>query len=245
MAAGKGTRMNSEKAKVLIPLKGKPVISCLLESIEKSGVDPRPVVIVGYQAEEVKKVLGDRYEYALQEEQLGTGHAVSCAQDAVGKGVNNVIVLNGDVPLVKPETIKKLKESHDSSNSPITIMTIEVEDYDGWRESFYGFGRIVRDSSGKIDAIIEKKDASEKQLEIKEVNPALYCFNNDWLWENLSRIKNENAVHEYYVTDLVHIAIEEGYAINSLPADPLECVGINTPEDFKLAERLISDNPNS
>jgi len=239
MAAGKGTRMNSDIVKVLTPLRGKPVILHLLESVEKSKIDSRPIVIVGYQAEEVKKVLGDKYEYVLQKEQLGTGHAVICTQGAVDKSVDNVIVLNGDVPLTKPETIKRLKESHESNDSPITIATGKVENYEDWRKSFYSFGRIVRNINGDIDAIIEKKDASEEQLKIMEINPALYCFNTSWLWENLKKLNKNNAAEEYYLTDLIHIAIENGEMINSINIDPLECVGVNTLEDLHLAENLI------
>lgn len=240
LAAGKGTRMNSEIAKVLTLLNGKPVIQYLLRSVRESGVDENPVIVVGHQAGEVKKALGNNYGYALQDEQLGTGHATKCARELIGEA-ENVIVFYGDVPLIKPKTIRALEELHRKSDSPIAMMTTTVPSFNDWHSSFYGFGRIIRNDHGEIDAIVEKRDATPEQLQIKEVNPGLYCFKSEWLWENLDRLKNENAAGEYYLTDLVHLAIEEGHKIISLDIDPLECVGINTPEDLALAENLVSE----
>lgn len=239
LAAGKSKRMNGGTSKVLLALGDQTIIQYLLTAIRNSGLDPRPVIVVGeHNQEEIKNALGEDYDYVLQREPLGTGHAVQSARETVGSA-ETVIVLYGDQPFINPETIRGLNQRHKESGAMITMMTTRVPDYSDWRQGFYDFGRIVRGSSGKITDIVERKDASPEELEIKEVNPSFFCFNAAWLWENLGRLKKYNAQGEYYLTDLVHIAVEEGHPIDSIEADPRECIGVNTPEQLDIAKNLL------
>jgi bifunctional UDP-N-acetylglucosamine pyrophosphorylase/glucosamine-1-phosphate N-acetyltransferase len=239
LAAGRGKRMKSETPKVLTLLNDRPLIQYLLDSILASKVDMKPVIVVGKNGDLIKNTLGTNYEYVLQSEPLGTAHAVLCAKNAISDSTEKIIVLYGDQPFVSASTIKELKESHEKDNANITIITTEVEDFNDWKAVFYEFGRIVRDENGKIQSIVEKKDASKEQLEIKEVNPAYYCFNPKWLWENLKKINNSNAAKEYYLTDLVKIAIKNGDKINSININPIETVGVNSKEHLDLINTLL------
>lgn len=239
LAAGHGKRMNLKAPKVLAKINGEPLITHLINSIKDSGVDEKPVIIIGQHGGAIKNALGDEHEYVLQEKQLGTGHAVGCAEGVLSGKTDGVIVLYGDHPFVKASTIIKLKELCENGGSPLAMMTTKVENFDDWRSIFYGFGRITRDLEGNIKAIVERKDATEKELDIKEVNPAYYCFNSGWLWENIKKIKNNNAAHEYYLTDLIQIAIEDGERIASICINPSEAIGVNTQKDFVRAKELL------
>ena len=242
LAAGKGTRLNGVTAgvpKVLVRLNGQSMIKYLLHAIKKSGADPRPVIVVGHNAEVLKKALGTEYEYTRQEEQLGTGHAVACTEALLAGKTDAVIVLYGDHPFVQPSTIIKLRMLHKREGCPLSMMTTRVEDFEGWRRPFYDFGRVLRDSSGGISGIAEVKDATTAQRQIREVNPSFFCFDSGWLWKNLKKIKNANVKGEYYLTDLVRIAIDQGDRVASMDINPLESIGINTPEHLEIArERL-------
>jgi bifunctional UDP-N-acetylglucosamine pyrophosphorylase/glucosamine-1-phosphate N-acetyltransferase len=243
LAAGRSKRMNnSEIPKVLINLKGKPLIQYLLEVVKKSDLDKRPVIVVGRQAELIKKKFGSNYDYVYQEKLLGTGHAVLQTKDLLENKVENIMVLYGDHPFLTYQSINKLADIHLNKKHFITLMTAGVPHFNDWYQFFYDFGRIVRDENGQIKEIIEKRDASPEQLQIKEVNPAYFCFKADWLWENLAKLKNNNAQGEYYLTDLVKIAIEQGLRIDSIDIDPKEAMGINTPEQLQNAEKIIGDN---
>ncbi|MBI5734188.1 MAG: NTP transferase domain-containing protein [Candidatus Kerfeldbacteria bacterium] len=240
LAAGHGKRMNnSELPKVLVPLKGKPIIKYLLEAIKKSEVTNKPVIVVGQKADIVKQTLGPEYNYVFQAKQLGTGQAVACARDLLKDKAANVMVLYGDHPLITPQTIKRLAESHLKSEATITMATVRVDDFNGWRKPLYDFGRIIRDQIGKVVKIVEKKDAAQDELKITEVNPGYYCFQADWLWNNLPKLKNDNVQQEYYLTDLTALAVHQGQAINSLEIDAPEALGVNSPEQLKILENLI------
>ncbi len=240
LAAGHGKRMNnSELPKVLVTLKGRPIIVHLLDAIKLSGVCQRPVIVVGQQAEQVMSALGSDYTYIFQSEQLGTGDAVKCAQAQLQDRVENILVLYGDHPFVSPDTIKKLALAHQNGGQTLTMATVKIDDFDSWRQSFYDFGRIIRDSSGNIEQIIEKKDATPEQLNIAEVNPGYFCFKADWLWPNLANLKNDNSQHEYYLTDLVSIFTEKGGQINNVIIEPKDALGINTVEQLELLDTLL------
>lgn len=240
LAAGKGTRMGGELPKVLTPVLGRPMVLHLLESVQKARVLNRPVLVVGYQADKVKAAVGDGCDFVYQAEQLGTGHAVSIAQEA-SRGAEHVLVLYGDHPLISEDTITKIFEGHQKSGATITMATISTPDFEGWKQSFYDFGRIIRDESGNIIKSIEKKDATEEQKQIKEVNPCYYCFDAKWLWESLSQLKNNNAQGEYYLTDVVETAFKEGKKIHSIAIPPHEGLGVNTPEQLKMVEQYLTD----
>lgn len=240
LAAGVGKRMgNPEWPKVLIELNGRPLISYLLAAVEKSGIDARPAIVVGQKAELVKAVLGKNYDYVLQTEQLGTGQAVLCAKEKLEKAAENILVLYGDQPLINAETIKNLVDTHLAAGKVLTMGTVLTPDFNDWRAGFFDFGRVIRDKNGKLAGIVEKKDATAPQLEIREVNPSYFCFQAGWLWQNLEKIKNDNQPQEYYLTDLIKIARQQDQEIATVPIEPKEAVGVNNEEQLKLIEKLI------
>ncbi len=240
LAAGHGKRMGREDLpKVLVHLRGQPIISHLLKSLKESGVDNRPVLVIGQKADQVKEALGEGYEYIIQEEQLGTGHALACTKDFLINKVDNIFVLYGDHPFVSALTIKALVSSHRTSGAEITMATVKVSDFEDYRNSFYEFGRIVRNSFSSLEKIVESKDANENELKITEVNPGYYCFKAKWLWNNLAKLNNNNKQQEYYLTDLVGLAVSQGNKINTLEINSFEALGINTPEQLNLLNSLI------
>lgn len=242
LAAGKGTRMDSELPKVLVPLHGRAMITYLMDSIKNSGVDDKPIIVMSpdNQAQISKALKGYSFEVVLQEEQLGTGHALSCAQERLRKDYDHVIVFYGDHPFVQPTTINRLIDSHEHTQYPIAMMTTCLDSFDGWQKTFKAWGRIIRDKD-HITNIVEFKDATEAQKEIKEVNPGFYCFKSDWLWDNISKLQNNNNQKEYYLTDLIHIATQQGFSIHDIPVESWETIGVNSKEELRLAEALFQD----
>ncbi|MBI5529892.1 MAG: NTP transferase domain-containing protein [Candidatus Doudnabacteria bacterium] len=242
LAAGKGTRMNNEQVpKVLTMLKAKPLILYLLEEIEKVGQLIKPVVVVGYMHKQVEAVLGDGFLYALQEQQLGTAHAVLAARKKVK--AENILVLYGDMPFIQADSLKELINMHFKTGSKISMLTAQVESYGGIYESLEHYGRIIREPiEHNIVGIVEFKDASPEQRQIKEVNPGIYMFNAGWLWNNLDKIQNHNAQAEYYLTDIAKVAIEQGEKIHSLMINPKEVLGVNSRQDLAVAEEVLAEN---
>ena len=239
LAAGIGKRMGIDVPKVLIPLKSKVLINYLLEAIKKSGVDQNPVIVVGQKAEEVKKELGPKYNYVFQEQQLGTGHAVMATREILENKAANILVLYGDMPLVTAETIRRLAQTQQEKKSAITMTIVKVPDFNDWRAIFYDYGRIIRDEKGNLIKNVEKRDATSEQLAITEVNPSFYCFDANWLWQNIDKIKTENVEKEYYLTDLVGLACEQGQKISMVDINPAEALGANTMEQLQLLAKLI------
>jgi len=230
--------MNSHLPKVLVPLVGQPIIEYLIRSIIEAGVDSRPILVVSPDNEEIMREALAAYpcDYAIQEEQLGTGHAFACARPFFGPEVKNVISFYGDHPFVRAEAVKRLAESH---KGVITMVTVEVEDFHDFRKNFFYWGRIVRDEDGEVKKIVEFKDATEEEKEIKEVNPGFYCFDKNWVCANIDKLKNDNKQKEYYLTDLVGLAFSQGHKVNAITIDPRQAVGINSPEELAIAESLI------
>jgi bifunctional UDP-N-acetylglucosamine pyrophosphorylase/glucosamine-1-phosphate N-acetyltransferase len=235
LAAGKGKRMESDLPKVLAPLKGKHMIKHVLESVQKA-LDEKPIAIVGHKAELVQSELGDLCFYVLQKKQLGTGHAVSCARGKC-ENADDIMILSGDQPFIKAETIKNLIGKHLASGAKVTFTTAVVPDFLGWRKGFLNYGRILR-KDGKVIGIREFKDATEKEKEMKEVNAGCYIFDAKWLWKNLKKIKNENAQNEYYLTDLFHIASKNDEKIETIQIEPHEALGANTKEELEILENF-------
>ncbi|MEK7558030.1 MAG: NTP transferase domain-containing protein [Patescibacteria group bacterium] len=237
LAAGKGKRMKSELPKVLVRLKNKPMIEYLVKACVESRVDLHPVIVVSPDNKELISNALKKYncEYAIQKEQLGTGDALLCAKQVIGKNVDYVLCLYGDHPFFKSATIKRIAHSHSGA---ITMMTTGVKDFKGWRKNFYCWGRVLR-NFGRIKEIVEFKDAEEKIKKIREVNPAIYCFATDWLWQNIKKLNNSNAQCEYYLTDLIKAAFKQGLNIGSFPIDAEEAMGVNSKEELKVAETLI------
>jgi bifunctional UDP-N-acetylglucosamine pyrophosphorylase / glucosamine-1-phosphate N-acetyltransferase len=239
LAAGKGTRMKHELPKLLVPVKDKPIIEHLVKAIVSSGVDDSPIVVVSPDNKELTSQALANYncQYAVQDKQLGTGHAFACALSEIKGEVDHVISFYGDHPLVRPETIKSLATR---KNGVLTMVTTVVPDFNDWRHNFYHWGRIVR-YNGQVEAIVEFKDATEEVRDIKEVNPGFYCFEYEWLKKNINKLKNKNVQQEYYITDLVQIAFNQGIKIDTFAIDPKEAIGINSKEELEVAESLIAD----
>ena len=239
LAGGKGTRMKSDQPKALTLLKGKPFLLYILDTVNSLHLSLSPVIVVGHKKEKIKEVLGEGYVYAEQNEPLGTGHAVSSARESMDPRHKTVVVLSSDEPLVSKETIMQLLSKHEEKKSIVTIATMVVPDFEEWRTGLRHFGRIIHDQNGAIKGIIEFKDANEKEKMIKELNPAVYAFDSEWLWQNIGLIKNDNAKGEYYLTDLIKIAVEEGKKIESVPLFSLkEGLQPNTKEEVSILEKL-------
>ncbi len=239
LAAGLGKRMGEKIPKVLISLAGKPMVKYLIEAIKKSGVDEQPVIIVAPDNKDLIKQALNGCDYVVQDKQLGTGHAVLCAEDFLKGKSDDILVLYGDMPLVSAETIKKINQTHLSEGKVLTMATVKVTDFEDWQKGFYDFGRIIRDSDGKVNQIVERKDATEEQLKIKEVNPSYFCFKADWLWQNLDKLENKNIQQEYYLTDLAEIACAQGQEITTVEIEPKEALGVNTPEQLEELKKII------
>ncbi len=238
LAAGQGTRMgNGETPKVLVMLKNKPLILHLLEEVAKINQLAKPLIVVGFRYKDVMAVLGEGYDYALQERQLGTGHAVMSAKSKIY--AENILVLYGDMPFIKAESIKKLLQLHQAKQSELSMFTSLAPNFNAELASLNNYGRIIRDHNENIVKITEYKDASDKEKQVREVNPGIYVFNTTWLFQNIRELKNKNSQGEYYLTDMVELAIKDKKRVHSLPIEPKEVLGINTLEQLVIAENLI------
>lgn len=243
LAAGKGTRMHMDVPKVLAPLAGRPMLQYVLDAVLDADIDPHPLVVVGHQADQVRRAVREYpVECIEQKEQKGTGHAVAACEPFIDPA-ENVLVVCGDHPLVSAATIGALADEHDLSGATVSLVTYTVPDFDVYDGSFMSFGRILRDG-GNVRAIREYKDATEEERRVTEINPAFYAFSGPWLWQHLKRLVPQNAQGEYYLTDLVGMAMEEGAPVRAMPGEDLrEAIGVNTPQQLALAERLLRELP--
>jgi len=220
LAAGQGTRMKSELPKVMHPVAGRPMVSFVVDAAQ--ALDPAHlVVVVGHGEDLVRQTVGDAVAYATQEEQLGTGHAVQQAAHSADGRAETVLVLYGDTPLMRPETLRHLVEHHQAESAAVTVLTSEPADPTG-------YGRIVRESQGgSVLAIVEEIEATPAQKAIEEVSSGIFCFRDSWLWPNLAKIRASSA-GEYYLTQLVAIAQDQGEKVTAwLVSDPLEVIGLD------------------
>lgn len=233
LAAGKGTRMKSDLAKVLNEMAGKPLVHHVIKAAKNSGSE-KIVLIVGHQANKVKESTAEfGVFYALQEEQLGTGHAVMQAKSFVEEEENDVLVLLGDVPLITVETLQNLYEVHKSTDASATILTAVLDDSTG-------YGRIIRNAENSVEKIVEQKDASEEELEVKEINSGIFFFKAKDLSEALGMLTSENAQNEYYLTDTVEIFRKANKVVSAyIVKDVNETHGINTVEQLKNVEKIF------
>ena len=241
LAAGNSTRMKSDTPKVLHNIGTKKMIEYVVAAAKDVRTELRPVVVVNPEnAGAIKKTLGDSCEYVVQKEQLGTGHAVQAAYGLIGDRADQIVVLYGDHPLIRSATILRLIETHASHDEPLSMVTFEVSEDDELYEHLKDFGRVRRNSLGDVCGIVEVKDADEGELMIAERNPGYYCIDRKWLWDNLLRLKNNNAQGEYYLTDLVGLAVSQGHKVRIVQVENVaECFGVNTPDQLKLVEQLI------
>jgi len=239
LAAGKGTRMGAvELPKVLVLLKDRPMIKYLLDSVVDSAVDSRPLIVVSPENKEIisQELKDYNLEYIIQDQQLGTGHAVASARDYLDDQVDNVVVLYGDQPYLKIESIQKFAAIKQKA---LTIMPSPLPDFEDWRHNFYHLGRIMRGMNGEVERIVEFKDATEEEKLVTEINTGFMSFNKDWLLKNLDNLKNNNKQGEYYLTDLVKIAFEEGSTVGTIAIEAREAMGINTLVELNVAEGLL------
>ncbi len=236
LAAGQGKRMNSSLPKVMHILKDKPIIGHIVSAFEKLESVGKIIVVVPSTHTLIQDYLGNRVEYCIQTEQKGTGHATLCTEPLVQE--KNVLVLYGDLPCVTTDAFTRLADEHITHNNIVTMMTTPVENYDEWRAPFLTYGRIVRNDQGNIQEIVEYKDANEQQKNILEVNSGVYCFRSEWLFDQLKHVVPNNAQAEYYLTDVVKMALEKGGSVGSVVLSAREAIGVTTQEDLRMLESL-------
>ncbi|PQO35189.1 sugar phosphate nucleotidyltransferase [Blastopirellula marina] len=235
LAAGKGTRMKSELPKVLVPALGRPMIEYVLEALTKVGVD-QILVVVGHRADLVRETLADRpgVRFIDQTEQLGTGHAVMVCREELNDFDGSVVVLTGDSPLVQVGSLEKLLDRFEQEEMACLLGTLE-------KENPTGLGRIVRDDEGRFTGIVEEKDATEQQRQIREVNMSTYVFDCQNLLSALDKLTNENRQREYYLTDCPAILRQMGLSVDASPVlEACEALSVNSMEDLRLVEEEMS-----
>jgi len=231
LAAGQSTRMKSELAKVLHPLAGKPLVQYAVETATQL-TSKKPLLVVGHGADEVRRAVGDQVIYVEQREQLGTGHAVLQARPLLEGQHETVVVCYADMPLLSTDTLSRLVELHSKGKGPITMLTVHADEP-------MGFGRILRDEGGQVVGIVEEAVATDTQKKIRELNCGVYCFDGHWLWPHLTQLPL-SPKGEYYLTDLVAMAVAEGQAVEALKiSDVTEVLGINDRTHLAQAEAVV------
>ncbi|RHW31749.1 bifunctional UDP-N-acetylglucosamine diphosphorylase/glucosamine-1-phosphate N-acetyltransferase GlmU [Lysinibacillus yapensis] len=237
LAAGQGTRMKSKLYKVLHPVCGKPMVEHVADNIHTLDVN-RIVTIVGHGAEKVKEQLGEKSEYVLQEQQLGTAHAVIQAESILGSLEGTTLVVCGDTPLIRPETMKALFEHHADQKAKATILTAIADNPTG-------YGRVIRDQDNQVAQIVEQKDATEEQKLVNEINTGTYCFDNKALFEALKLVNNENAQGEYYLPDVIEILQQQGEVVSAYICENFdETLGVNDRVALSQAEEIMRSRIN-
>lgn len=241
MAGGQGKRMQSDIPKPLVPIQGKPMVQYTIDAIRALGLCDRPILVVAGTTQKLfQETLGNDIQYAIQENPLGTGHAVMSAQHMLDKNIPTM-VLNGDHPTITASMLRRLFDAHIVQSATITMGVVTVPHFDDWYQGFASWGRVIIDPQTQtVTRIVEAKDATEQELLVRTVNPSYFCFDTSWLCENLNQLDNANAQKEYYITDLIAMAMRQGKTIASSPVTPEEGAGINTPEQKLLVEKLLA-----
>lgn len=235
LAAGKGTRMGGDLPKVVHRVADRPMVYWVVKACREAGVG-RCIVVVGYKGELVREALAGvaGVEFVEQKEQLGTGHAARMAEPVFAGGpTTDVFVLAGDGPLIRAQTLAKVLKAHRDTHAAATLATAIIDDPTG-------YGRIVRDASGGLSAIVEHKDATAEQRLIREVNPSYYCFRSDKLFATLGAVRNDNRQGEYYLTDVPSLLKGQGQTVSVVDAVPAEDVlSINTPAELSRVDQIL------
>ena len=235
LAAGKGTRMNSELPKVLFPVLGRPMIHWVIDALESAGIN-RMIVVVGYRNDLVRSVLASRgVEFALQSEQLGTGHAVQMCKPLLATGTSPVIVVAGDSPMIQSSSVTELIQEFEKEDWSCLLGTL-------LKDNPQGLGRIVRDSEGRFLRIVEHKDANPEELQLREVNMSTYLFNRTSLLWSLEKLKNNNSQSEYYLTDSPELLLQNGMNVDARPVlKACESLSINTVAELEMVESKMRE----
>ncbi len=235
LAAGKGTRMKTSLAKVLIPVAGKPTLEYVLDVAERLNPS-RTIVVVGHQADRVQEMFANRdIEFVLQEEQLGTGHAARQTETALADFQGNILILCGDMPCIKTETLEQLLNQHKGKAAKCSVLTLKSK-------GRHDFGRIIRDAQGGFLRIVEQRDATDAEKRVDEFNSGVYCFDKSLFFKALSSIGNSNVQEEFYLTDTLEYSMKSGFPVASVQTeDTDEILGINSPDDLKRAEQLLDN----
>ena len=233
LAAGKGTRMKSDKAKVLHELNGRSMLDYSIEAAKRAGAE-KIVAVIGHQADQVREEFsGSGCIFVEQNPQLGTGHAVLQAKDVLSGYEGLTVILCGDVPLLKSATIQSLVDNHLAEKAVVSVLTTIPPPP-------HAYGRIVKDQNGNVLKIVEHKDATDEERQIGEINTGIYCVDTKFLFDALGKVTNNNQQKEYYLTDIVEIAVREGRKVKSfIAADYVEVMGINTLEELARAEKHL------
>ncbi len=236
LAAGQGTRMKSRMAKVLHRAGGKPLVRQAIDTAMEIAPPERIFVVVGYQADRVRAEVQAAGARAIhQTEQLGTGHAVMCGEAELAGSGGRVIVFVGDCPLIRAATLAELAEMQGSSGSAATVITTELDDPTG-------YGRIIRDAGGGVDAIVEQKAATPEQLAVREINSGIFCFDSAALWKHIHEIRPDNPAREYYLTDMVSILKRAGKQVTALKVpEASELLGVNNRIELAAADRILRE----
>jgi bifunctional UDP-N-acetylglucosamine pyrophosphorylase/glucosamine-1-phosphate N-acetyltransferase len=233
LAAGKGTRMKTELPKCAYPLIRKPMIAYIVENIRSSNAVDEIIVVVGHKREVIQEILGETVKYAVQAEQLGTGHAVMVAETLLNDPEGATMILPGDMPLVDDIVIERVFHEHLERRHDMTVVTTIIDDPSG-------YGRIIRNESGYLDSIIEHHEATIGQRAINEINTGMYVVNNKILFEALKRVNNNNLKHEYYLTDIVNILKQDGYVIGTYTLkESYKAMGVNDLYALSIAEAKL------
>jgi bifunctional UDP-N-acetylglucosamine pyrophosphorylase/glucosamine-1-phosphate N-acetyltransferase len=237
LAAGKGTRMKSKLYKVLHPVCGKPMVQHVIDQVSKLNIE-EIVTIIGHGAEKVKAQLGSSSLYALQEEQLGTAHAVMQAEAHLASKKGTTLVVCGDTPLIKAETMEALLKQHETQGAKASVLTATVEDPTG-------YGRIIRNAEGFVEKIVEHKDATDEEKKVKEINTGTYCFDNEALFSALKKVSNDNAQGEYYLPDVIEILKSQGEIVTAYQTEDFEeTLGVNDRVALSQAEKIMRSRIN-
>ncbi|GEK90015.1 bifunctional UDP-N-acetylglucosamine pyrophosphorylase / Glucosamine-1-phosphate N-acetyltransferase [Alkalibacterium putridalgicola] len=237
LAAGQGTRMKSKLYKVMHPVMGKPMVGHVVDQALEADID-NIVTVTGVGAETVQDYLGDKSKYVLQEEQLGTAHAVQQAEPILGNEEGTTVVICGDTPLLTKETLEGLMSHHEKAGAKATVLTAHADDP-------FGYGRVIRMEDGSVSKIIEQKDASEEEQAVKEINTGTYCFDNQALFQALKKVDNDNAQGEFYLPDVMEILKNQQELISGyqLPVKE-EALGVNDRVALAEANRLMKQRLN-
>ena len=234
LAAGKGTRMKSKLPKVLHKLSGRPMLEHVIDAADEAGADDK-IVIVGFGSEKVTDFVGGRARVAIQKEQLGTGHAVLQAEDLLAGQSGTALILCGDTPLLEGAELKKFYETHLQSGAGVSVLTADAPDP-------FGYGRILRDTAGRVTGIVEEKDATPEQRQIHEINTGIYCVEMPLLFDLLKHLSNQNAQHEYYLTDILSECLSRGRAVAGIKTKDFDMVmGVNSRRHLAAAQHIMNE----